>query len=181
MSVKKAAVFLDRDGTIIEDRGHLVCESDAVFFPETFTALRQLQDYFLLFIITNQPGIAEGVISYNDVKCVNEYVIKTLDERGIRITDIYVCPHRRSDGCLCIKPKPYFLNIAASNYALDLRRSFIIGDHPHDIELARNVGAEGIYVLTGHGQKHLQELPNGTITVAGIMQAAEKIMASIEE
>jgi D-glycero-D-manno-heptose 1,7-bisphosphate phosphatase len=58
-----------------------------------------------------------------------------------------------------------------------LSRSFIVGDHPHDIELARNVGAQGIYVLTGHGQKHLRELPEGTITVAGIMQAAEKIMS----
>jgi len=171
----KAAVFLDRDGTIIEDRGHLKEPSDVVFFPETFEALRKLQEYFLLFVVTNQRGIAEGTITRRDVSRVNRSIVTALSDRGIKIENVYTCPHRRSDNCCCIKPKPYFLKRAATLYGLDLGKSFTVGDHPHDIQFAKNVGAHGIYVLTGHGHKHLTELPEDTQVVTGIMEAAEKI------
>ena len=108
-----AAVFLDRDGTIIEDRGHLRDPSDIVFFPETFEALRKLHDYFLLFIVTNQVGVAEGIITLGDVDRINDCIVAALGERGVVVTDVYACPHRRSDNCPCIKPKPYFLKKAA--------------------------------------------------------------------
>ena len=172
----KIAVFLDRDGTIIEDRGHLRDPSDVVFFPETFEALRKLQEHFVLFIITNQPGVAKGLISRSDVNRINVHLINTLAKAGIKITDIYVCPHSRSDNCVCIKPRPYFVKKAADEYRIDLRRSFVVGDHPHDVQLAGNVGAHGIYLLTGHGRKHLPELPADTDVVDGIMQAAKKII-----
>ncbi|MGD2093480.1 MAG: HAD family hydrolase [Phycisphaerales bacterium] len=174
ISKKNAAIFLDRDGTIIEDVGHLKTPSDVVFFPGTFGALRALRKHFLLFIVTNQPGVAEGVISRENVNCVNAYLIKTLAESGIDIADIYVCPHSRSENCVCIKPKPYFAKKAAEDYDIDLQRSFVVGDHPHDIQLAKNVGARGIYVLTGHGHKHLPELQEGVEVVEGIIEAAEK-------
>jgi len=179
-SNKNAAIFLDRDGTIIEDRGHLRDPSDVVLFPETFPALRKLQDYFLLFIVTNQAGIAEGKISRSDANRVNSGIVAALAEGGVEVTDVYVCPHRRSDNCHCIKPKPYFLKRAATLYGLDLSKSFTVGDHPHDIQLAKNVGARGIYVFTGHGKKHLAELPKDTEAVTGIMEAAEKITSSYQ-
>src|SRR4030042_3020131 len=172
-----AAVFLDRDGTIIEDRGHLRDPSDIVFFPETFEALQKLRDYFLLFIVTNQVGIAEGQIASGDVDRVNCCIVSALAERGIVITDVYVCPHRRADNCLCIKPKPYFLRKAAKHYGIDLGVSFTVGDHPHDVQLARNAGARGVYILTGHGRKHLNELPEDTEIVSGIAEAAETIVS----
>lgn len=173
-----AAVFLDRDGTIIEDRGHLRDPSEVVFFPDIFEALLKLQRHFLLLIVTNQPGVAEGVITRNDVDRVNAHVIAVLAGRGVKIRDLYMCPHRRSEQCRCMKPKPYFLREAAERYGIELGASFTVGDHPHDIQLARNAGAHGIYVLSGHGQKHRAEVPNGTEVVAGIKQAAEKIMSS---
>jgi histidinol-phosphate phosphatase family protein len=171
------AVFLDRDGTIIEDRGHLGNPSDVVFFPETFEALWKLREHFALFIVTNQPGISKGLIKHNEVNRVNIHLIKTLAEEGIEITDIYVCPHSRTDDCICIKPKPYFLKKAAVDYRIDLHRSFVVGDHPHDVRLAMNAGARGIYLLTGHGRKHLPELPEDTDVVAGISRAADKILS----
>jgi len=174
-NIRKAAVFLDRDGTIIEDSGHLRSPSDVVFFPETFEALRKLQKYFLLFIVTNQSGIAEGKITRRQANGVNHGIVATLSDRGIKIEKVYMCPHRRLDNCRCIKPKPYFLKRAATLYGLDLRKSFTVGDHPYDIQLAKNVGARGIYVLTGHGRKHLPELPEDTEATKGIMEAAEKI------
>jgi histidinol-phosphate phosphatase family protein len=174
---KNAAIFLDRDGTIIEDRGHLRDPSEVIFLPESFGALRELKKNFLLFIVTNQSGIAKGLITREDVDCVNTHVVTTLAEEGIDICDLYVCPHSRSEGCRCIKPKSYFPRKAAERYSINLGASFTIGDHPHDVQLARNAGARGIYVLTGHGWKHLDELPEGTEIASGMAEAAEMIMS----
>ncbi len=168
----RPAVFLDRDGTIIEDRGHLRDPSEAVFFPDAFAALRSLAERFALFIVTNQPGIAEGAITPADVETVNRAVVGRLAEEGVTIEAVYFCPHRRADGCRCIKPNPHFLLAAGREHDIDLGRSFVVGDHPHDVELAERAGATGIYVLTGHGQKHRAELPPGQLVAEGIAQAA---------
>lgn len=168
----RRAVFLDRDGTLIEDRGHLRTPAEAVFFRDTVPALRLLQGDFLLFIVTNQPGIAEGALSPLELETVNRAVVEHLARFGIRIERVYYCPHRRADGCKCIKPNPYFLQQAAREFSIDLQSSFTVGDHPHDAELARKAGATGIYVLTGHGQKHREELPGGVAVVDGIWEAA---------
>ncbi len=175
------AVFLDRDGTIIEDRGHLRNPSEAVFFPETLRALRRLQKSFKFFIVTHQPGIAEGVIRAEEVARVNEHVVRRLAQAGICIERVYCCPHRRSDNCGCIKPKAYYLHMAAREFGVDLGKSFVIGDHPHDVELARNAGATGIYVLTGHGTKHRSQLAAGALVVADIGQAAQQILETCAE
>lgn len=171
-SGRRQAVFLDRDGTIIEDRGHLRSPDEAVFFRDTVPALQLLRRNFLLFIVTNQPGIAEGVLSPPEVEAVNRAIVEHLARFGIRIEQVYYCPHKRSDGCGCIKPKPYFLHLAAKEFGIDLKRSFVIGDHPHDVETAKNVGATGIYVLTGHGAKHREQLPPDAAVTDGIWQAA---------
>jgi len=173
----QTAIFLDRDGTIIEDQGHLRDPSEVVFFTETFEALQKLQKYYQLFIVTNQSGIAKGVVSQNDVDRVNVHIATTLAEEGITITDMYICPHERLNNCDCIKPKPYFLQKAAKDYHIDLQQSFVVGDHPCDVQLAKNVGARGIFVLTGHGRKHVAELPENTEIASGIMEAAEKIIS----
>lgn len=172
----RPAVFLDRDGTLIEDRGHLAEPSEVAFYPHAVEALRQLQEHFLLFLITNQPGVARGVITLDDVSQVNARVLSHLGEQGVTVTAVYVCPHQRSDGCPCSKPNPYFLHKAAAEHGVDLPRSFTIGDHPHDVELARAAGARGIYVQTGHGSKHLAELPAGETVVGTLREAADWIL-----
>jgi D-glycero-D-manno-heptose 1,7-bisphosphate phosphatase len=172
----RPAVFLDRDGTLIEDRGHLRDASEVAFYPDAVEALRRLQEHFLLFLITNQSGVARGLIGMENVNRVNAHVVSCLAEHGVTITDVYVCPHQRSDGCSCIKPNPHFLHKAAAEHGVDLQRSFTIGDHPHDVQLARTVGARGIYVRTGHGEKHLSELSCDEIVVAGIGEAADRIL-----
>ncbi|MBA2881350.1 histidinol-phosphate phosphatase family protein [Desulfosalsimonas propionicica] len=177
-NIKRPAVFLDRDGTIIEDRGHLSRPSQVIFFTETVSALRRLNELFDLFIVTNQSGVAKGLLTMDDVGCVNGHVVSYLAECGIRITDIYVCPHDSSDNCECIKPKPYFLKKAEKEHGIDLSRSFAIGDHPHDVAFAENAGAHGIYVLTGHGMKHRHELSKEALIAAGIEAAADIICRS---
>ncbi len=174
------AIFLDRDGTIIEDRGHLRSPSEVVFFPETVPALKRLQEHFRLFVVTHQRGIADGIVSASDVARVNAHVVAELRRHGVAITEVYCCPHRREDGCDCIKPKPYHLQYAARNYGLDLPRSFVVGDHPHDVVLADNAGAYGVYVRTGHGSKHLAEIRGRQAIVPGIREATDWILACRE-
>jgi D-glycero-D-manno-heptose 1,7-bisphosphate phosphatase len=175
----RPGVFLDRDGTLIEDRGHLAEVSQVVFYPETVGALRRLQERFLLFLVTNQSGVARGLIRREDVDRVNARVVSYLAEQGVTLAAVYVCPHQRADGCRCIKPNPHFLHRAATEHGVDLRRSFTVGDHPHDVELARPVGARGVYVRTGHGEKHVAELSPDEVIVAGIAEAADWILASM--
>lgn len=174
------AIFLDRDGTIIEDRGHLHDPAEVVFLPGAVDALRLLQHEFLLFIVTNQSGIAKNVITRQDADRVNAHVVTRLREAGVQITDVYLCPHTRQDGCSCIKPRPHFLLEAAKQYGIDLNASFTVGDHPHDVELARAVGARGVYVLTGHGRNHLAELPPGELVASDIGEAAQYILTCHE-
>ncbi|MFO8112240.1 MAG: HAD family hydrolase [Desulfosalsimonadaceae bacterium] len=174
-STRRPAVFLDRDGTIIEDQGHLSRPSQVAFFAGTVSALRRLNEHFALFIVTNQSGVAKGLLTLEDVGRVNGHVVSYLAGFGIRIIDTYVCPHDASDGCECIKPKPYFLRKAEKEHGIDLSRSFAVGDHPHDVAFAENAGARGIYVLSGHGIKHRHELWEDARIAAGIEQAADII------
>ena len=169
------AVFLDRDGTIIEDRGHLRIPSEVVFFRNSIRALKLLQRTFRLFIVTNQPGIAEGILGSAEVAQVHEFILNHLARFGICIDQVYCCSHRRSDGCRCIKPNPYYLRRAARQHGIDLQSSFVVGDHPHDVELAKNSGATGIFVLTGHGTKHSADLPADALVVNDIWEAATLI------
>jgi len=175
--MKRPAIFLDRDGTIIEDVGFLRDVAEVDFYPQTYPALRRLSD-FALFIVTNQTGIAKGHVRAEEVCAVNDYVVRRLAEAGIRIRAVYCCPHQRTDECECMKPKPYFLKSAERDHEIDLRGSFVVGDHPSDVELAHAVGAKGIYVLTGHGAKHRAELQVPGTVVADIGAAADLILGS---
>ena len=170
------AVFLDRDGTIIEDVGNLGSTTQVDFYPESFSALRRLQERFLLILVTNQRCIADGLVTREQVDAVNDYVLTRLGDEGVRIANVYVCPHKRSEGCQCIKPNTHFADIAAEKYDIDLKKSFAVGDHPHDVQLGLNFGGSGVYVMTGHGVKHFGELEPETIVTDGITQAADYIL-----
>ncbi|MFW5893645.1 MAG: D-glycero-alpha-D-manno-heptose-1,7-bisphosphate 7-phosphatase [Verrucomicrobiota bacterium] len=172
----KPAVFLDRDGTIIEDRGHLHSPEQISFIPSAIKALQELQKTHLLFIVTHQSGIAKGLITAKQAQSVNDAVVNRLAANQIAITAVYTCPHAREEGCACIKPNPHTLHEAARDYDVDLSASHVVGDHPHDYELALNAGAHGIYVLTGHGRKHFDELPPETVVAKDIAEAATIIL-----
>jgi len=172
----RSAIFLDRDGTLIEDVGVLDNPEDIRLFPDTVDALRQLQKRHRLFVVTNQPGIAEGRLTAEQVSAVNNRLNARLRQEGIKIEEWYVCPHTRRDRCQCIKPNPTFLLQAAKDYDLDLRRSFVIGDHPHDVLTGDSAGAFGLYLLTGHGPRHLDELPPDRLVFHTIGDAAAWIL-----
>jgi L-threonylcarbamoyladenylate synthase len=176
----RPAVFLDRDGTLIEDRGHLRSPDEVRFFPDTIPALRRLAVEFELFIVTHQGGVGMGLVTPAEVEAVHRHLLDRLAAEGIVIRAVYTCPHRRDEGCDCIKPNPRHLHEAAGRFNLDLHRSFVVGDHPHDVELANRAGATGLYVRTGHGQKHLAEVPRGVIVLPGIREAADWMLADID-
>jgi histidinol-phosphate phosphatase family protein len=152
------AVFLDRDGTINEDVGDFCSQEKLVFIPGAIEGLKILQDTFLLFIITNQSGIGKNIFTEEEFIRFNRYFDMFLKNEGITIKKIYYCPHTKEQHCLCRKPNPYFIRQAEKDYGINLKSSYVIGDHPHDIEMGQAVGAGAIYVLTGHGRKHQEEL-----------------------
>ncbi len=173
MNQKSApAIFLDRDGTLIEDVGVLSVPEQIHLFPDTVAALLSLQQKYLLFVVTNQPGIAQGKLSPEQVDQVNQHLAALLKHHGVSIRQWYVCPHERADRCQCIKPNPTFLLQAAKDFNLSLHESFFIGDHPHDVMAGEAVGAFGLYLLTGHGRKHLDTLPPESLVFHTLGDAA---------
>ncbi len=171
----RSAIFLDRDGTLIEEGGVLKNPEDIDLFPGTVEALLKLQKNYLLFVVTNQPGIALGTLNMGQVDEVNDQLDELFSKEGVEIQEWYVCPHNREDGCTCIKPKSGFVLQAADAYGLDLKRSFVIGDHPHDALLANELGVFGLYLLTGHGGMHLSQLPADKLVFHRLIDAADWI------
>lgn len=172
----KAAVFLDRDGTIIHDRGYLRSADEVEFFDCAIPALLRLQQYFRLFIVTNQGGVAKGLLSEEQVKTVNDFVAARLRDHGVDILKTYTCIHQRGDRCSCIKPEPFFACLAAAEFGLRLDRCYTIGDHPHDVDFAVRFGGKGFYVLSGHGKKHRNELSAGVPVCRDLAEAANRII-----
>ncbi len=174
---KQSAVFLDRDGTIIEDVGHINDSSFVRFYAYTSEALKKLGEHYVLFIITNQSGVSKGIITEKEVIAVNNYIVNTLRLSDIMIQDTFYCTHKNEDRCRCKKPSPFFIHRAAEVYDIDLNSSFIIGDHPSDIECGLNAGVTPIYLLSGHGKKHLDELKYTVQICHNILEASQLILS----
>ncbi|MEN3013535.1 MAG: HAD family hydrolase [Endomicrobiia bacterium] len=158
MRCKSKAIFLDRDGTINEDVGDFCSVEKLKFIEGSLEALKLLQKEFLLFIITNQTGIDKGIFTEEEFLEFNKTYLDILYTNGIEIKQVLYCPHKKEKNCVCRKPSTYFINLLKDKYDLDLSKSFSIGDHPHDVEMGFAAGTKTIYLLTGHGQKHLEEL-----------------------
>ena len=147
------AVFLDRDGTLIFDPPDLRVESvsEIKLFPDTITALTKLSklDYGI-FLVSNQAGIAEGRITYDEFVDIEHAFIEMIAPSGVKILKTYVCPHKGEDNCICRKPKPYMLLQAATEFDIDLPNSYMIGDHESDILAGVNAGTKTILVKTAN-------------------------------
>jgi histidinol-phosphate phosphatase family protein len=89
---------------------------------------------------------------------VNRSLIGSLEKHGVSIKQVYFCPHTKEDNCKCRKPNAYFIEKAEKDYGLDIKNSYIIGDHPSDIEISLNIEINTIYILCGHGNKHFDQL-----------------------
>lgn len=143
------AVFLDRDGTLIDDKGYTHKVSDLKIYPEALTGLVSLKNEFSFFIVTNQSGVNRGYFSASQLNQFHEAMSAEFAKKGVQFQKIYVCPHRPDENCDCRKPKSKFLKDAEREFGVDLKNSFVIGDRLLDVEMAKSVGASGILVLTG--------------------------------
>lgn len=142
------AVFLSRDGTINCDENHhyIYRPEDVIFNPGITEGLKRLKEAgYLLFIVTNQGGIAKGIYTHEDVKKVHEYMCQKLSEQGITIDKIYYCPHHESvKTCVCRKPSPYMINQAIHEFHIDKNKSWLIGDYSKDAKAAEAAGIKAI-------------------------------------
>jgi heptosyltransferase-2 len=142
------AVFLDRDGTLIEDRNYLNSFDGLHILPDIKEGLIKLKSKgFKLIGITNQSGIARGIVDESFIKESNKYLM-----REMGIDDFYYCPHHPNEHCSCRKPEPKLILQARLRHRINLRKSFVIGDRASDIMLAKQVGAKGILIS--------QDIPN---------------------
>ena len=157
---KQPAVFLDRDGVIIENRARYVrAWADVAFLPGALAALATLSRAPLaVVIVTNQSAIGQGLLSESEAEAINAGLLAAIRAAGGRVDAVYLCPHTDADGCDCRKPAPGLLRRAAAELDLDLPRSVLIGDALSDLAAGRAAGVGRVaLVRTGRGaeQEHL--------------------------
>lgn len=154
----KKAIFLDRDGVIIENVSTYVRSwSDVHFLPGALTALARLAELPLsIVLVTNQSVVGRGLISFDAAVEINRLLVDQICAAGGRIDGVFLCPHAPQAGCACRKPQPGLLLQAAKALSLDLPSSIMIGDALSDLEAGRAAGiARNILVLTGRGAQQV--------------------------
>jgi heptosyltransferase-2 len=138
-------VFLDRDGTLNYDPGYLKVSAELKLLAGVGPALARLKGAGAkLVVVTNQSGVGRGIITLKDLEAIHARLEGLLEQEGAALDAIYFCPHHPDDGCRCRKPNVGMVERAVSELQLDLRRSYLIGDHARDIQLAHRVGAKAI-------------------------------------
>jgi D-glycero-D-manno-heptose 1,7-bisphosphate phosphatase len=143
--VSRRAMFLDRDGVLMEDVGYPRRVEDVRLLPGVGQALRRLRNAgFLLVVISNQAGIGRGIITPQAARAVHERLVELLAQEGVVLDDFRYCPHHPDDGCRCRKPSPAMLLDAAGDLDIDTSASFMIGDKESDVEAGRRAGCRTI-------------------------------------
>jgi D-glycero-D-manno-heptose 1,7-bisphosphate phosphatase len=156
------AIFLDRDGVLIENKSDYVRDwSQVEIYPEAIRALTHsmLKNYKIV-IVTNQSAIGRGLISLDTANEINTRLINLIHHHGGKVDAVYMCPHKPDDICFCRKPKPGLLLQAAKELSLDLPRSWMIGDAWSDVLAGQSAGVrQAILLKTGRGREQLLQPP----------------------
>ena len=180
------AVFLDRDGTINEDPGYLGKPSDVKLFPGASKALSELKSRLncKLVVISNQSGVARGLITKAMVNSVNERINEILSEDKVSIDAFYYCPFHpefnTEEECECRKPSPKLIFEAAKDFEIDLSKSYFVGDTTSDILCGINAGLKTVLVKTGYGVESISILQKQnkipSFVAENLMQASSFII-----
>jgi len=183
----KRAVFFDRDGTLIDEVGYLRTAGQVRLKPGAADAVRRVKEAGLLaVVVTNQSGVARGLITTGDVERANERLQELLARQGARIDAFYYCPHlptgtvpAYAKECECRKPKPGLLHRAAQDLDIDLTESFMVGDAARDLEAGRSARCHTIFVgdlssMDAGTRGRLEALADATAT--GLIQAADYVL-----
>jgi len=187
-AAKGAAVFLDRDGTLIREVNYLTALEQIEILPSVAPALRCLRTHgFKLVMVTNQSVVARGALSEGGLQTIHAEIVSRLAQDDAVLDAIYYCPHHPTEGlgeyrivCDCRKPKPGMIRRAAEELAIDPALSYVVGDQLTDIELAGAVGATGILVARDEAAKD-GALPLNVPVVANLAGAAQWIVTRLRE
>lgn len=154
------AFFIDKDGTLVDNSGYPdIIPSDEILYEDVIEGLRHIQiKGYKIIIVSNQPWIAKGKMSREEVEDVFKSLIEKLSERKIKIDDYYYCPHQSSDNCDCKKPSPKMIFEAARKHNIHLIESYTVGDMDSDIYAGINAGTKTILVKTGRGKDFIGKL-----------------------
>ena len=179
----RPAVFLDRDGTLIREVGHLHRRNQIEVLPRVAEAIRLLRaGGFCLVVVTNQSAVARGLLTEEELGRIHEEMTARLEKAGAHLDGIYYCPHHPTEGngvyrraCDCRKPNAGMIVKAAADLALDLSRSYVVGDQDIDMELAERVGAKGVRIAE-EGTKDDSAVLKHPV-VADLWQAAQWILS----
>ena len=167
-------VFIDRDGTLIEEVNFLSRLEDLRFFPFTDEAVRLLKEKgFLIIVVTNQSGIGRKIFEEAAMHEIHEKIQEELTEK---LDEFYFCPHLPDAGCRCRKPRLGMIETACAHFPIDLKNSWIIGDKAIDVETGFNVGIQTALVLTGYGRKALETLKRKPDIIAENLLEAAKLI-----
>lgn len=141
----RRAVFLDRDGTIIDDAGYLRDPGRVRLLPGAPEALNRLRNRgYRLVVVSNQSGVGRGLLTREDLENVHRRMAQELAGHGVALDGAYYCPHAPWEGCGCRKPSPGLLIKAAEEMGLDMHRSFMVGDKLSDISAGRRAGCRAV-------------------------------------
>jgi len=166
-----SAVFLDRDGTLVVDRGYLDNVAGIELLPGTAAALARLQAAgFILVVVTNQSGIGRGFYARSMVAAQHRRLGHLLAAAGICIAAVEVCPHTPAAGCPCRKPAPAMFFRAARRLGIDLARSYMVGDKGSDVLAGRRAGCKALRLGKGAAG-------SGAVMVEDLERAADWILA----
>jgi D-glycero-D-manno-heptose 1,7-bisphosphate phosphatase len=162
--MNRGGVFLDRDGTINHEVDFLRSPDQLRLLDGSAGAIRELNEGgWRVFVITNQSGIARGLLTECQLADVHTKLLAELKSHGASVDAIYYCPHHPDYGeppyrldCDCRKPKPGMLMRAAKEFQIDLNQSFVVGDRMLDIQAGNAAGARSVLVLTGYGNEELK-------------------------
>lgn len=174
------AVFLDRDGVINEDRDDYVkTAAELVIFPHSAAAIRRLNDAgWPVLVISNQQGVAKGLISEDDLQAIGREIDRRVSSAGGKIDAFYYCRHLAADECSCRKPQPGLILKAAKDHGIELAESFMVGDNERDIIAGKSAGCRTVLVLTGKlTRRDAENIPCKPDFIAdNLAQAAEYIV-----
>jgi D-glycero-D-manno-heptose 1,7-bisphosphate phosphatase len=177
----RGAAFLDRDGTIIYDVDYLRDPGEAVLIPDAAAAIARLNAGGVpVVVVTNQSGIARGLLSEAEYDTVRERVDELLAAQGARIDATYVCPHHPdyTGPCDCRKPATLLYRRAASEHGFDLAQSTYIGDRWRDVAPALDFGGRGILVAgPSTPAVDLQRAQRGVEVVTSLSEAAKRVLS----
>lgn len=181
--MKQKVVFLDRDGTLIEEVDFLSTVEETKLYPFTIEALEILRDGGFKFVVTtNQSGIARGLFDGDAVDAIHLRIQELIRPSGLRIESFQYCPHFPDAGCACRKPATGMIKQASLEIDVDIERSWVIGDKILDIGMGFNAGTRTGLVLTGYGANHKEDLERRPDIVAeNLLEAAKAIVGMIED